>query len=725
MKIISYHWKGRILQNHLFCFGILFFLLVNPGVYGTERTLPSYEEYRRNFTPSEAILIDRNGIPLQSIRRDFQKRAYLWLELDEFPSYLIEAILATEDKNFWKHSGVDTLAFLSSFYSGIRGRGLRGGSTLSMQLVSLIDPSLGGGGKQRTIAQKIRQIQAASDLEEIWTKEQILTAYLNSIPLRGENLGIPITSLQIWNTASKSIDKKMSLLLASMIRSPNASLQLISERAYRLSNDLGWNYTKQSLEEFVNLSLDSKLQNKLSSKTNQIQNELSLSSSLGNQHYNKGHNYAFHYANQIASQGRGLIKTSLDFNFQKQAYESLRKNLALIQDKNVRDGAVLVLDNKTGEVLVYVGGIEDYSSAKYVDAIQSYRQAGSTLKPFLYALAIDKKYITATSILVDSPLDIDVTRGMYRPSNYDREFSGPVFVKQALASSLNIPAVRLVQMTGVDPFFEKIRMLGFQNLKDSDYYGYSLALGTLDVSLWDLTHAYHILANSGRSQDGKIHYSPESSYIISNILSNRSNRSLTFGLENSLSTRYWTAVKTGTSQDMRDNWCIGYSEKYTVGVWIGNFSGEPMYNVTGITGAAPIWREVMDYLHANTSSQEGIVPKGLQLVYGDYYLTGTEPDRNPLLSIQEIRNTNQELAAKITYPIEGMILAYDPDIPKEFQKILFQASGNTQGLLWQLNGKNLGLAIKPYSWQVQKGKFNLFLISEKNRNIQSVSFEVR
>jgi penicillin-binding protein 1C len=721
-------WKNFLIYksilikfSNLHSFILLFFVSI-VGIYSTERTFPSYNEYRSNFTSSEAILLDRNGIPLQSIRTDFQKRSYIWLELDDFPSYLIEAILATEDKNYWDHPGVDTIALLTSLYSGLRGWGLRGGSTISMQLVSLMDPSLGSGGTKRTVAQKIRQIQAASALEEVWSKEQILTAYLNVIPLRGEKIGVPIASLQIWNTASKAIDKKMCLLIASMIRAPNASLKLISERSFRLSQKLNWNYTEDDLKTFTELSLASK--SKLNTNaTHSLDSAHNSKSEL--QDYKQGENLAFHYANQFASQKSGNVKTSLDFPFQKHAYDSLRKNLSLIQDKNVKDGAVLVLDNKTGEVLVYVGGVQDFSSAKYVDAIQSFRQAGSTLKPFLYALAIEKKYITATSILLDAPLDIDVTRGMYRPSNYDKEFVGPVFAKQALASSLNIPAVRLVQMIGVDSFFERIQSLGFQNLKDSDYYGYSLALGTLDVSLWDLTWAYWTLANSGKDKMGKSIYSPDSSFIVSNILSNRMNRSLTFGLENSLSTRYWTVAKTGTSQDMRDNWCVGYSNHYTVGVWIGNFSGEPMHNVTGITGAAPIWREVMDYLHSNNSSQEPNPPPNLKQVFDDYYLKGTEPKLNPMVSIQELQESNQNQSPKIEYPIDGMIVAYDPDIPEDFQKILFQAKGNTQGLFWNLNDKVLGDATKSHSWQVQKGKFKLQLIKPNNQIIQSLSFEVR
>ena len=200
--------------------------------------------------------------------------------------------------------------------------------------------------------------------------------------------------------------------------------------------------------------------------------------------------------------------------------------------------------------------------------------------------------------------------GIYQPRNYDSQFKGLVTSRVALASSLNVPAVKALSLVGMEPFLSKLRQLGIKRLKESgDFYGPSLALGSADVSLWELVNGYRTLANEGiwdelrlrlkeESLSGKRKvFSREAAFLVSDILSDREARSLTFGLENPLATRFWTAVKTGTSKDMRDNWCIGYSKRYTVGVWVGNFNGEPMWNVSGITGAAPVWVEVMDFLH--------------------------------------------------------------------------------------------------------------------------------
>jgi penicillin-binding protein 1C len=292
-------------------------------------------------------------------------------------------------------------------------------------------------------------------------------------------------------------------------------------------------------------------------------------------------------------------------------------------------------------------------------------------------------------------------------------------------SSLNIPAVRIIQLTSVDSFYERIQSLGFTNLKSSDYYGYSLALGTLDVRLWDLTHAYRILASGGNSISGKSIVSNESSYIVSYLLSDRENRSMTFGLENPLATRFWTAVKTGTSQDMRDNWCIGYSDTYTVGVWIGNFSGEPMHDITGISGAGPIWREIMEYLHKDKSSYLPKPPPNLVYKFGEYYIKGTEPNREPILSMLEAEESSLHQPPRIEYPKDGLIVAIDPDIPNSLQRILFRSQGDTRNLFWMLNHKILGSAKLSFPWIVQKGKYQLSLISGSSQILETIHFEVR
>jgi penicillin-binding protein 1C len=279
----------------------------------------------------------------------------------------------------------------------------------------------------------------------------------------------------------------------------------------------------------------------------------------------------------------------------------------------------------------------------------------------MQGMAFERHLLTASSLLEDQPLEIGLLNGVYRPENYDRQYRGLVTARTALAASLNIPAVRVLNLVGVEPFVQELTGLGFRDLRNPDYYGPSLALGAVDIALWDLVNAYPSLANSGlwrplhlipgngkggigalesdnvpssMEGDSRRILSREAAYLLADVLSDRESRSSTFSLESPLATRFWTAVKTGTSKDMRDNWCVGFSSRYTVGVWVGNFSGEPMWNVMGITGDAPVWVDIMNWLHRRVHSSPPTPPSTLrarQTAFPDWginrrewYLPGTE-----------------------------------------------------------------------------------------------------
>jgi penicillin-binding protein 1C len=312
-----------------------------------------------------------------------------------------------------------------------------------------------------------------------------------------------------------------------------------------------------------------------------------------------------------------------------------------------------------------------------------------------------------------------------------------VTVRTALASSLNIPAVRALELTGVEAFLEALRGLGIRGLSESgDFYGPSLALGTADVSLWELVNAYRTLANggirsglvlteaSGGSEQGQRVFSPEAAFIVSDILADREARSPTFGLENPLAARFWAAVKTGTSKDLRDNWCIGYSQRYSVGVWFGNFSGESMRDVSGMSGAAPVWLDLMNHLHRTESSFAKRPPDGLvqQPLPGardrrpEWFVRGTDPfpgDAAPAGA-----------PARIVYPPAGAVLMLDPDIPPERQKIVFAASGASVRPVWVVDGKRLSAGAHA-SWNPAPGRHTLSLLDPGDRIADTVVFQVR
>jgi penicillin-binding protein 1C len=435
------------------------------------------------------------------------------------------------------------------------------------------------------------------------------------------------------------------------------------------------------------------------------------------------------------------MASTLDGRLQRFAAETLARQLLLVREQRVRDGAVLVVDNASGEVLAYVGGSGNLSDARFVDLVQARRQAGSALKPFLYGLAFDERLLTPASLLEDGPLEVATPTGLYRPHNYDERFRGFVSARTALAGSLNVPAVRTLGLVGADAMVGQLRRFGFAGVTEGgEFYGPSLALGSADVSLWEMVGAYRALATGGvwsplslrpgegTPKEGRRVLSEGAVFLVSSILSDRESRGVTFGLENPLSTRFWTAVKTGTSKEMRDNWAVGYSSRYTVGVWVGNAEGEPMKNVSGVTGAAPVWLEVMGWLHARTPSVPPAPPRGIararvtfageaEPAREEWFAAGTEPAA-PAGALTAI-------LPRIVAPVGGTIFALDPDIPEERQRVAFESHGAAPGHRWLLDGTVLGEAVEFALWKPLAGRHHLSVVAVDGRVLDTVTFLVR
>jgi penicillin-binding protein 1C len=445
------------------------------------------------------------------------------------------------------------------------------------------------------------------------------------------------------------------------------------------------------------------------------------------------------------------VTSTLDAHLQRFAITTLQRHIRELEGRNVEDGAAIVLDNTTGEVMAWVGSSGELSSAQEVDGVLAPRQAGSTLKPFLYALALGERLLTAASVLDDSPLAVTLPTGLYVPQNYDHTFKGYVSLRQALASSLNVPAVRTLALIGYEPFYRALKRLGLETLKrDADHYGYSLALGGAEVTLLQLTNAYRTLANGGKitptltvplkareqtllpAQDESRDSSaldPRAAFIVSDILADAAARALTFGLASPLATRYRASVKTGTSKDMRDNWAIGYADRYTVGVWVGNFTGAPMHDVSGVDGAAPIWREIMDYLQEGQTPAVRAVPEGL-VRERVRYAGALEPAREEWFIQGTERSTVVPLTARSAYPridspAQGAIYAIDPDIPRGRQRLLVIARGAPHGARFVLDKGREARADKPLVWLPQPGRREIVLRSADGQILDRVSFEVR
>lgn len=690
-------------------------------LWGKGAHVPEFEDVRDSFRKSDAVLIDRNGEVIHELRVDEKGRRLDWAKLDEISPALISAVLTSEDKRFYSHNGVDWIALVSAAARSPFSEKPRGASTITMQLASILNKRLQGHGYRRDLRQKIGQIRYAIGLERNWTKEEILEAYLNLATFRGELTGVRAASRGLFGKEPHGLNAKESIVLASLLRAPNASIDALTKRAYALEERLGTGSKPEEISFMIREAL---------AHPHLVKPRESLAPHVAALLFKDKNR-----RNEIT------IRTTLDAGLQRFASETLKEHLLALKEQNVHDGAVVVIENATGEILAYVGSSGELSEAGQVDGLAAKRQAGSTLKPFLYALAIDRKIITPATLLDDSPLDIPVENGIYRPKNYDTRFRGLVSARTALASSLNVPTVKVLQLAGIENFLKALKGLGINGLeRPGDFYGPSLALGSADVSLIELAGAYTALANEGARKPLKLTYdtsggsfetkrvfSEEAAFIVSDILSDREARSSTFGLESPLSTRFWTAVKTGTSKDMRDNWCVGYSGRYTVGVWVGNFSGEPMWNVSGITGAAPIWTEVMNRLHEGIPENRRKSPSGAVSAKVDF--SGTEPARTEWF----IKGTESEYVTasgkpledlKIVYPVHGAIIAMDPDIPHGQEMVFFEAEKQTWEPVWVLDGNNLGSG-RVIGWTPTAGRHTLSIIDPERKIIDSVNFEVR
>jgi len=695
----------------------LFLVIICFVMAANAHAMPSFQEIKDSYKKSDAVLLDRHGKVIHELRVDPEGRRLDWTSLKDISPSLIKAVIQSEDQRFYEHHGVDWKAVGSAALKNLFTKTPRGASTITMQLVSFLDKKLKPKGLKRTFAQKWDQIQAAKDLEKTWTKDEILEAYFGLITFRGELQGVTAASRGLFGKEPSGLDEPEALILASLIRSPNARVEDVVKRACLLREVMKANTACEDI---------AKLSQKALSGPYFVKQTAAL---------------APHLARSLLKGGKASVPSTLDAGLQSFASEVLKRQLLAVKSQNVNDGALLVVENKTGEVLAYVASSGGISPAGMVDGIRARRQAGSTLKPFLYALAFEKKILTPASVLKDSPLDLPTATGIYRPEDYESDFKGAVSARTALASSLNIPAVSTLSLVGEETFVRKLSQLGFGQLQSDEYYGPSLALGSADVSLYELVNAYRTLVNKGiwsgmrlspkKGKDLKRRvYSESAAFLVSDILSDREARSATFSLENPLSTRFWSAVKTGTSKDMRDNWCIGYSGKYTVGVWVGNFSGEPMWNVSGVTGAAPVWLEIMDHLHKDgpvmsRHRPEGVAARKVKFYNAsepdrmEWFIRGTEPETT------EIQEKNSAYGPKIVYPVKGMIIAMDPDIPEDQQRVFFEANSASGSYSWMLNNKLLGKSSDIISWSPAAGNYTVSLVGPNDHVVDSVDFTVR
>jgi len=673
--------------------------------------IPNYAQVKSDWQPSYSVALDRNGLVLGEVRTNFAVRRMNWVEFSQLSPAIVESFVRSEDKRFWQHSGADYLALINAAIGNNNALHKRGGSTITMQLVSSLSANK-AQRKRRSIFEKIKQIRNARKLENSWTKQQILESWLNRIDFRGEIQGIGAASQLFTTKPANGITKIEALAMAAMLPAPNASLATIKRRACNISGKLNEPVPCELTAKFID----------------EIGNNKSTNDDFAS---------AYHIRQKLAAKAGDRVQSTLDKNLQIKAEQILKQQLSRLSRRNVRDGAILVVDNISGEILVWVGSNSESSKSPFVDGVTAKRQAGSTLKPHLYALAIENKVLNSSSILDDSALQLESVQGIYAPQNYDHQYVGAVSVRYALGSSLNIPAVKALKLIGVEPFMQRLSELGYAGLDQSaDYYGFALALGSIEVSLLEQVQAYRTIANAGELS--KISYikqdkakpntvlSKQAAFITADMLADPNARRHTFGRNSVLDLPFPAAVKTGTSKAMRDNWAIGFTSRYTVGVWVGNFEGDPMTGVSGTSGAAPIWNRVMRVLHHDAKPALMVIPAGIvanevsfvpqiEQPRSEWFLQGLQRDTIYVI-------TEDDVKSSIIQPINGTIIALDPDIPAANQLIRLAVRGANDNLKLMLNEEHVQIGML---WHPVIGQHKLQIIDQDKNIIDQVSFSVR
>jgi penicillin-binding protein 1C len=563
---------------------------------------------------SHAWLLDRRGLPLQVQRRQEGGRAVQgkqlpWQSLALFPANWVAAIVASEDRHFDHHAGVDVYALTAAVAQSPWQR--RGASTISMQLVRLL---AGADAMPRTALGKLQQIAAALQLERQWRKEQILEAYLNLVPLRNDVRGIH-TGQALWlHELPAEWIPLAGWAWSAMLPAPQASPERMIQRACaRLNANQSTTrpYSCAELKTLITKLLKHDKRN-IEELSAQLAPEL-LSFAL----VEAKSTIAKPAQTRFAQQDR--VMSYLDIATQHSARKALREGLEKLRVFNADSAAAVVLDNATGEVVAYASVSMQVNR---LDMARRPRTAASTLKPFLYAQALDSGLVNPREKIsirgrsfTQGPCDLRP----YVPRDSVALFRAQAPLNLALAASSNVAAVDIVTRLGPKAFEDHLQALhlmphsaqGQVNgnaCEPKPRYGHALALGAVSMHLLDLSNAYRSLAQGGMYTSARLWhegavqsvptriYSEESTAWVSQTLASKALRFEGFGPDNPLDTPYWSASKTGTSDGFKDNWALGYSKKSTVGVWVGNADGSAMHGVFGPTGAAPIWRDIMDKL---------------------------------------------------------------------------------------------------------------------------------
>ncbi len=653
--------------------------------------------------PLATHILDRKGRSLYEIYHD-QKRTPV--KLSTLPKYVYQASIAIEDKDFYRHGGISIVGgIIRAVKDIIVTQSLQGGSTLTQQLVksALLTP-------ERTIQRKLREVVLAIWTEKLYTKDQILELYLNQVPYGGSAYGIEEAAKNIYDKSASKLTIDEAALLAGLpqapsLYSPYANPELAKGRR---------NSVLKSMRE-QNYITEKEFQTAIAKPVKVKAPETTI----------KAPHFVFYVKSELEKQygietvekGGLTVKTTLDLDIQEEAEKILRDELEEVKQLNVGNGAVLVTRPPTGEILSMVGSVDYFATGSGAfNVATALRQPGSSIKPINYAIGIDRKLVTAASMFLDVRTCFPSPEKPYCPVNYDGSFHGAVPLRLALGNSYNIPAVKMLALNGVENFIASASAFTITSFKNPEKYGLSLTLGGGEVRMTEMAQAFSAFANLGKprtlnsvlkvtDRNGKILYefkdpnykpdvrvplrdpqllsipgkrviSQETAFIISHILLDNFARSQAFGSTSLLNIPGQTvSVKTGTTDDKKDNWTIGYTPNFLTAVWVGNNDNTPMnpYLTSGVTGAAPIWNGIMKYV---LEKQTALAPRKPINVVGKQvcWSTGAATDKPGEASCQ----TRFEYLIRGTEPVALTTKREQVWVTKDSDKMAREGDPNTE-----------------------------------------------
>lgn len=565
-------------------------------------------------------VLDRDGALLRELRSRADGRSTP-LTSDQLPATVRLAFLAAEDHRFYGHLGVSPTAVVRAAWLDFKARRVvAGGSTITQQLARTLVP------RPRTLSGKVLEALWALRLEAHLTKDEVLTQYLNRLSFGNNAFGIEAASQLYFGKSASHLSLGQAAMLAAIPRgpglySPFRHPEALEERRrwvlHRLEVD--GLATREEVMEARETPLD-------------------LSAFAASFRAPQFVEYVAAHLDEWGLERATVVQTSLDGRLQHEAEGQVAEELSHLSERRVLNAAAVVVDNASGEVLAYVGSADFASEANggQNDGVQMRRQPGSALKPFVYVEAF-RRGLTPATVIPDLETAFGSAQGTYAPKNYDRRLHGPVRAREALANSYNVPAVRVAEQVGLQATLNVLHRAGFALPQSAEHYGLGMALGNGEVSLWEAARAYAGLSRGGRLEPLKpvlrawdatgveltptLELKPQrfadsrAAALVTHVLSDNAARARAFGLDNALRLPFPVAAKTGTSKGYSDNWTVGYTHERTVAVWAGNFDGTPMVQVSGISGAGPIFKRLMTHAMRDVPVGELVDTRGLQVAH--------------------------------------------------------------------------------------------------------------